>query len=913
MTGTTITPATNDRATIDQATIDQATSGATTSTRTGSGPATVTRSLSGPATVTQARESFERPDPAARPMMRWWWFGPDVEDAELDRELRAMAEAGLGGAEVAFVYPLRAGSDEFLSTTMLTHLRHAAETARELGLRLDVTLSSGWSYGGGHIGPEHASRRLHWERREISVAPLEVPVTTPWPGDQLVAAFVGHGIPATDWQPLTLDGESLRIPAGNGPRTVLLAWSRVTGQHVKRSSAGAKGPVLDHLSAEATRHHLDVVGEALLEAVPGELLGSVFCDSLEVYGANWTPRFPEEFARRRGYDPLPVLHRLVVDEPGSAELRIDVGRTLTELVEENFVATCRDWAREHDVPLRIQAYGEPPVTVSSNRFTDHIEGEGWGWDGLPQSKWATSAGHLYGREVISSETWTWVHSPSFRATPLDLKGEAHEHLLLGITHFVGHGWPYSPPEIPGVGWYFYAAGALDDRNPWWPAMPELTAYLTRLCSVLRQGEPVADVKLYLPSADVYSGHGEGFDLWKACRDHIGPEIPATIRRAGYDLDLIDDDALDVLATDAAPVVVLPRVTTLPVRTRAWLDTVREAGGMVIAVESPAYPEAMATSAESFPDALRAALAPDVALEGDGGEVGVVHRRLADGDLYFVANTGPEVRTVYLTPRTRRTCYEVWDPRGAPVTAAERSGEAVVVTLHPYEATVLVATGELRGPGDAPGEGPAGTADTAGSTESLRLEGPWHFALGAPTVSGGPESLSEAGTLREVSLPHRWDEENPRFAGSGTYRATLEIDPSWLEPDSRLVLDLGPSRVIENTSREVKSYRALVAPPVREVAVVSVNGVEAGVLWDAPHRIDVTELLRAGANTLELAVYNTAAGAVAADEHAALIVDESHRAYGARFQQQDLDLAMDQVSSGLQAVPVLLRVRRTPSG
>ena len=58
--------------------------------------------------------------------------------------------------------------------------------------------------------------------------------------------------------------------------------------------------------------------------------------------------------------------------------------------------------------------------------------------------------------------------PSFRATPLDLKGEAHEHLLLGINQLIGHGWPYSPSDTQGLGWFFYAAGALDDRNPWWP-------------------------------------------------------------------------------------------------------------------------------------------------------------------------------------------------------------------------------------------------------------------------------------------------------------------------------------------------------------------------------------------------------------------------------------------------------------
>ncbi|MGO1977539.1 glycosyl hydrolase [Brachybacterium tyrofermentans] len=857
-------------------------------------------------TVDEVRAGFVAPDPAARPMMRWWWFGPDVEAAEIDRELCAMADAGLGGAEVSVVYPLREGSDTYLSEAALSHLRHAAETARDLGLRLDVTLGSGWSYGGPHIGPEHASRSLRWERRDISPAPFDVPLVTPWPGDELVAAFLGDGVPPESWEPLPLADGVLRVPAGRGPRTVLLAWSQVTGQQVKRSAAGAEGPVLDHLSADATRHHLAVVGEALLAAVPAELLGSVFCDSLEVYQAGWTPRLPEEFTRRRGYDPLPLLHRLQIDEPGSAEFRIDMGLTLTELVEENFLAVCLDWARGHGLPLRIQAYGEPPVTLSSYRYVDLPEGEGWGWTGLPQSRWASSAAHLHGHGVVSSEIWTWVHSPSFRATPLDLKGEAHEHLLLGINQFVGHGWPYSPPEAPGMGWMFYAAGALDDRNPWWPAMPELTRYLTRLSWLLRQGEPVADVKVYLPASELYAAHGEGFDLWRACRDHIGPEIPAAIRRAGYDLDLVDDQALDVLEARSAPVVVLPRVTRLPQPARAWLDAVRESGGTVIAVDSPAYPEGIAADAASLPEVLARSLAPDVALEGDGGEIGVVHRRLADGDVYFVANTGPKVRTVGLTPRTRRASCEQWDPRDPGAGPTTHQGDVATVTLHPYEATVLVASGGVVSAAVASEMVVPDPEHESARPDALRLDGPWRFTPGLGRGAGLGEGSRE-GTV-EVRLPHHWGTEQPVV--SGTYETTVSVDPDWCGDGSRLVLDLGPSRIQENSTRQAASYRVLLAPPVREIAVISVGGKEVGVIWDAPHRLDLTGALRAGENTLRLEVHGTAAPCVAADPQAAGIVAESRREYGRRFDQQDLDLALDQVDPGLHAVPVL---HRLPAG
>ena len=80
-------------------------------------------------------------------MMRWWWFGPSVVREELDRELTAMARAGFGGVEVAYVYPLAPASTGFLSEVFLADLRFAARRASELGLRFDLTLGSGWPFG----------------------------------------------------------------------------------------------------------------------------------------------------------------------------------------------------------------------------------------------------------------------------------------------------------------------------------------------------------------------------------------------------------------------------------------------------------------------------------------------------------------------------------------------------------------------------------------------------------------------------------------------------------------------------------------------------------------------------------------------------------------------------------------------
>ena len=106
---------------------------------------------------------------------------------------------------------------------------------------------------------------------------------------------------------------------------------------------------------------------------------SVFCDSLEVDYANWTGDMLEEFQKRRGYDLKPHLPALIADlGPESVAIRHDWGQTQTELFNEHFLATMRDWARRNGTRFRIQCYGIPPAVLSSNAYADLPEGENAG-------------------------------------------------------------------------------------------------------------------------------------------------------------------------------------------------------------------------------------------------------------------------------------------------------------------------------------------------------------------------------------------------------------------------------------------------------------------------------------------------------------------------------------------------------
>lgn len=403
--------------------------------------------------VARARAVFHSPPDDARPMMRWWWHGVASSPAQIQHDLEAMKAAGIGGAEIQPVYPLTLNSPAsgvvnhpFLSDAFLELVREAHVRGRDLGLRVDLTLGSGWPFGGPSVSIDDAAGQLRVERVALPAGSRRVARPTMAAGESWIGAFIGpdgasDATPAAlkpiDWPAAT---PVLDIAPAEGPRQVWAFIASRTGMMVKRPAVGAEGYVLSHYDRGALDRYLDTVGGRLLQPLAGTPPFAIFCDSLEVYGSDWTPDLPAEFERRRGYDIRPLLPWLVADrgETG-AMLREDWGRTLSELLDDRFIRPLGHWAHARGTRLRMQSYGIPPATISSSAAVDLPEGEGHHWRQLTAARWASSASHLFDRPVASSETWTWLHSPSFRATPLDLKAEADRHFLQGITQLIGHG------------------------------------------------------------------------------------------------------------------------------------------------------------------------------------------------------------------------------------------------------------------------------------------------------------------------------------------------------------------------------------------------------------------------------------------------------------------------------------------
>jgi hypothetical protein len=896
--------------------------------------------------IVEQRRLFLNPPQDCRIMMRWWWFGPAVTKAELEREIKLMEEGGIGGFEVQPVYPVALDDTDtgirnlpFLSDKFLEALRFTSEKAHELGLRMDLTLGSGWPYGGPQVPIHDAAGKLRIERLRIPDNAHRLALPHIGAGEKFLAAFIcriqDQAIVGSEIRELTnINNGIIAIPDGlQGVHEVLVFISSRSGMMVKRPSIGAEGFVLNHYDGAAVERYLKNTGDRLIQALSPHPPYAVFCDSLEVYQSDWTENFPEEFRKRRGYDIKPHLPALAFDlGPETSAIRGDWARTLTELFNDHFMIPVHEWSQKNRTLFRVQDYGIPPATLGSNARADISEGEGSQLKMVSASRWASSANHLYNRTVTTSETWTWLHSPVFRATPLDMKAEANLHFLQGINQLIGHGWPYSPKNAEYPGWRFYAAGVFNEKNPWWIVMPEVARYLQRSSYLLRQGVPVNDVAFYLPVSDAYAGFSPGHaNLIEGVRIRVGPDAIGALLDAGFNLDFFDDEVLRqtgsvengflVLGPNRYRVVVLPNVERIPLDTyRMLADFVRSGGRLIASRKQPAMaPGLGATEADhaeirkisqtlfsspsefshlvenektNLTEALRKMIPPDVALMPKMPEIGFVHRKTGDAEIYFLANSSNMRQATRASFRVTGMQAEWWDPMSGRITPAGFStdGEnrtSVALELDPYEGRFLIFTKHAV----------HGSVTTeASETTLLDLSEDWSVTFGSTGITRTMEQLSS------------WvdDEATRYFSGVAAYEKTISIPENMLRTGITLKLDFGEGKALTEIPSRSNGMQAWFEGPVREAAVVYINGQYAGSIWCPPYAIEITGLLKREENHIRILVANTAVNHMAGrslPDYRLL-----NQRYGKRFDPQDMD-KIRPIPSGLLGPIRLISVQK----
>ena len=894
------------------------------------------------ADIHQLQRSFEQPPDDARIMTRWWWFGTAVTKPELEREMNVMKAGGFGGFEVQQTYALALDGElpgvtnnKFLSPEHLEALRFTAEKAKELGLRMDLTLGSGWPYGGPQFSRREAVGALH-ELSPVSVTPkqarVEEPAHSGAEDGEIVAALLGPvtNAPAgkSPYLPLEIRGSTALLPSDlRGATRVTFYTLGLPGLvYVKRAAYGADGYIVDHYSPTAIEKFIKEVADPAIQACGPNPPYSIFCDSLEVAGENWTPDFLAEFQKRRGYDLKPLLPALFSDfGPKTLEIRQDWGQTVTEIFNDYFEGAFTKLAAKNKTKFRIQAYGTPPAALFSYAYCDLPEGEGYPWKKFTTTRWASSASHLLGKPVTSSEAFTWLHSVVFRATPLDMKAEADQHFLCGINQLICHGWPYTPAGVAYPGWSFYAAAVFDEKNPWWLVMPDITKYLQRISYILRQGTPANDVALFLPNSDAWANLGQKFSINAVMDDKVSGLVK-TITDSGYNLDFFDDQLLALRGKVSGNtlafgdvhyrVVVLPGVERILPATMQKLEKFAKAGGIVIATGrlpelAPGYqtpdkdtqtvrdiaqrlfkdangPGIFIADENQLGAALAKRLSPDVAVSSGASEIGVVHRHTAAGEIYFVANTSNEPKSVDAAFRVAGLQPEIWNPMNgeiSPATVAEKFAGSTTVhlNLEPYGSTIVAFTKRTL-------PAPKLSAWMGEVPPPVDLSSGWTVTFGKGGLPVAMDTLASWTTLTNEI----------HFSGVATYEKTITTAPGMLNPGLSVSFDFGQATVAPPGSEGADGgprFRAALNPPVREAAVLYLNDQRVGSLWCPPYALDVTGKLKPGENKIRVEVANLAINYMTSIKLPNYDYAGVTRQFGNRFTPQNMSL-IQPLPSGL---------------
>jgi hypothetical protein len=212
----------------------------------------------------------------------------------------------------------------------------------------------------------------------------------------------------------------------------------------------------------------------------------------------------------------------------------------------------------------------------------------------------------------------------------------------------------------------------------------------------------------------------------------------------------------------------------------------------------------------------------------------VHRQVADGDLYFLDNRNDRYESLSATFRVTGKAVELWHPEtGATEPGSYYSAEGrttVPLKLAPWQTVFVV----FRKPAPAPSR----TLPTVLETSLGNIDGPWQVSfppdLGAPP-SATLESLTPWNENSDEGIKH--------FSGTATYAKSIAVPASWIKPGARIWLDLGA---------------------VKNLAQVTLNGKDLGIVWTQPFRVDMTSALRPGGNQLEVRVTNGWANRIIGD-------------------------------------------------
>jgi hypothetical protein len=704
-----------------------------------------------------------------------------------------------------------------------------------------------------------------------------------------------------DWTP----------PAGSW--SVLRIGYSLIGTTNRPASPEATGLEVDKLSKVHVKAYFDNYLGQYKDTV-GPLMGKrglqyIITDSWEAGTQNWTDEMISEFVKHRGYDMkpwLPVLAGHIVESAEASDrFLFDFRKTIADLTVENHYDQLTALLKERDMGRYTESHESGRAFIADGMEVKRNAAIPMSamWTAGPgranerydaDVRESASVAHIYGQNLVAAESLTANSSAgAWSFSPETLKPTADRLMAMGLNRFVIHTSVHQPSndKIPGLG--LGPFGQWFTRHETWAEQAKVwTTYLARSCYMLQQGKFVADIVYY---------YGEDSNI-TALFSGRGPDIPA-----GYSFDYINSDALlnRLAVTNGALTTTTGmsyRVLALDANARymplAVLRKIRDfvnAGAVVVGpkpVGSPSQADDQAefktitdqiwgaaagkgkVGTQTIAEALAALkAAPDFEYGKPQQDTALffVHRRLTDGELYWINNRNPRYEVLDATFRDSGKAPEFWHADTGviePISYRTENGRTIVpLRLDPNDAVFVV----FRKASAAPAQALPLKAETRLGT----VQGSWEVAF--QPNRGAPAKI----TLDSlVSWPLNTDAGVKYFSGTAVYTKNIQAPADWFKTGAKLWIDLGD---------------------VKNIAEISINGKALGIVWKPPFRVEVSSALKPGPNTLEIKVTNLWVNRLIGDQQPDVTKKYTYTAQ--QFYRVDSPL----LPSGLQGPVLFVRV------
>jgi hypothetical protein len=641
------------------------------------------------------------------------------------------------------------------------------------------------------------------------------------------------------------------------------------------ATAEATGLEVDKLDRRFVKKYFDTYLDSYKETVGADFMGKrgiryVINDSWEAGSQNWTDNMIAQFTKRRGYDPvpwMPVLAGQVVESSEASDKFLwDFRKTIGDLIADEHYGQLEETLHERGMAhygeshesgrafvadgMEVKKLNEVPMSAMWTQVPG-VNNEQFGYNA--DDRESASVAHIYGQNLVAAESMTAAAAP-WAWSPSTLKPTADQEFLNGINRFVIHESAHQPLINKAPGLTLGPFGQWFNRNETWAEEAGTWVnYLARTSYLLQQGHFGADLIYF---------YGEDSNLTAIFADK-SPDVPAA-----FGFDYINADGLIHELSVAEGLIKTPsgmnyRLLGLdPYSKHMSLPVLRaihklvEDGATVAGPKPNDDPSLSDDQAEfnklnnelfgngtgvhkvgkgtvyagqSLGDVFgKLQVAPDFDYTKPESDTRLlfVHRKLADGDVYFVDNRKDRAEQVDATFRVTGKAPELWHAetgKSEPVSFKIADGRTTIpLKLEPWGTVFVVfhkATKET-----------SYTLPAKNEMQVASVVGPWKVSF--QPDRGAPPSI----TLDKLmSWSDSQDAGVKYFSGAGTYTKTIDVKADWLKKGSQVWIDLGD---------------------VKNLAEVTVNGKPLGIVWHAPYRVDATGALKPGANEVTIKVTNS---------------------------------------------------------